>query len=104
MNIEQVDAICMSLSGAMRGDQLGPGIRCWTIDGQIFATMAEGAEQVSLRCADEKVAQLLTDHGRAGMLPNLPHGCWVTLNSSVDAFELNCRIIESYEMVRADDT
>lgn len=102
MNIEQVDAICMSLSGAKRGDQLGPGVLCWMVDGRIFATMAEGSDQISLRCADEKVAQLLVDHGRAGMLPNLPHGCWVSLNLSVDDFELNCRIIESHEMVRAD--
>ena len=102
MNIDQVDALCMSLSDAKRSDQLGPGVRSWTIDGRIFATMAEGSEQVSLRCADEKVAQLLANHGRAGMLPNLPHGCWVTVNGSVDDYELNCRIIESYEMVRGD--
>ena len=102
MNIDRVDAICMSLSGAKRGDQLGLGVRCWTVDGRIFATMAEGSAQVSLRCADENVARLLVDHGRAGMLPNLPHGCWVVLNLSGDEFELNCRIIESYEMVRGD--
>ena len=102
MNIEHVDAACMALSGAKRGDQLGPGVLCWTVDGRIFATMAEGSDQISLRCADEKVAQLLVDHGRAGKLPNLPHGSWIALDLSIDDIELNCRIMESYEMVRGD--
>ena len=102
MDIEQVDAICMSLSGVKRGDQSTPGVRCWTVDGRVFATITNGSDRVSLRCADEKVAQILVDHGRAGMLPELPHGCWVALNLSVADFELNCRIIESYEMVRAN--
>ena len=61
--------------------------------------MAEGSDRISLRCADEKVAQLLVDHGRAAKLPNLPHGGWVAVDLSIDEFELKCRIIESYEMV-----
>ncbi|MGC9419358.1 MAG: hypothetical protein ACP5EN_10360 [Rhodovulum sp.] len=102
MNIDQVDAICLSLNGARRQDLLGPGIRCWTVEGRIFATMADNSEQIALRCQDEKVAQLLVDHARAGMLPRLPQGCWVALDLSIGAYELHCRIIESYEMVRAD--
>ena len=102
MNFATVDAVCRSLNGAKHEAVLGPGIHCWTVEGRIFATMAEGSERLSVRCLDETVSQLLVDYGRAELLPSLERGSWVALNLSGDVHEVHCRIMESYEMVRAD--
>lgn len=102
MNFATVDAICLSLDGTRRETLLGPGTSCWTIQGRMFATMENSSAHVGIRCLDEAVAQLLVDHGRARLLPHAPPGCWVALALSGDTYETNCRIVESYEMVRAD--
>jgi predicted DNA-binding protein (MmcQ/YjbR family) len=101
MNASEIDEYCMSFSGAERKNLFGPGISCWVVNDRIFAMMADGSDSVSLRCPDERTAQALVDHGRAGKLPDLPHGAWIKLSLSGDDFELKSRLRDSFEMVRA---
>lgn len=99
MDAREIDDYCMSLSGAERKALFGPNVACWLVGDRIFAMMAEGADSISLRCPDERAAQILVEHGRAGKLPNLPHGGWIALKLSRDETELKSRIRDSFEMV-----
>jgi predicted DNA-binding protein (MmcQ/YjbR family) len=100
MNAKEIDDYCMTFSGAAQKDLFGPGVLCWVINDRVFAMMAEGADSVSLRCPDERAAQALIDHGRAGKLPGLPHGAWINLPLEGDDFDLKSRLRDSFEMVR----
>lgn len=103
MDASEIDAYCISFSGAQKSHPFGAGVTCWSVDGRFFAMMAEGSDQVSLKCADEKTAQMLVDHGRAGKLPHLPHGGWIAvkLDGADEGFDLKSRLRDSYNMARA---
>lgn len=102
MEEEAIAEYCMSLSGVRQQRPFGESIRCWAVDGRIFAMLAEGSDHISLRCPDEKAAEMLIHHGRAGKLPHFPSGGWISLALKLDDYELKSRLQDSYQMVRAE--
>jgi predicted DNA-binding protein (MmcQ/YjbR family) len=101
MEHASIKNFCESLPGACYEQPFGPGTDVWKVGGKIFAMSAQGSGRVSLKCADDQVAEMLISVGRAGTAPYLPRGGWIALAvEGTDEAEMKERLMESYQTVR----
>ena len=100
MERDQINSLCAALPGAEVSEPFGPGIDVWKIGGKIFATLGADAPGVCVKCADVDTAEMLRATGAFLKAPYF-HRSWVLVPLATEPAEMEHRIRQSYDLIRA---
>ena len=103
MSRETVNSICATLPGAEVSDPWGGGHDAWKVGGKMFACIGSVGDGVSVKTPDVETAAMLIDAGVGVKAPYF-HRSWIRLPWDCPRDEMEHRLMQSYDLVRASLT